>query len=78
MVQRIRRAVNRYSKGIVLLCITMTTLYTVAVLVLCVMEEQMPPAELTVGVFAMYTVEFGSLAAIKINDKEDDDGEAEE
>ena len=75
----------RFSKGIVLLCITATTAYTVAVLVLCFASMTLPPAELTVGVFGMYSVEFGAMAAIKrkelhVSGKEEegDNGEAEE
>lgn len=62
----------KFSKGIVVLCIAVTTLYTMAVLLLCLMQEKLPPMELTTGVFAMYSIELGALAAIKV--KEDGDG----
>ena len=81
MVKMLKRAVSRYSKGIVLLCVAVTTLYTAAVMVLAYMTLQFPPPELTAGVFAMYSIEFGALAVIKVKDREqeeDDDGEVEE
>ena len=80
MIKRFKNTVNRYSKGIVLICILMTTLYTVSVLLMCWSFETLPPAELTVGVFGMYSVEFGALAAIKVKDncKENEDGDSEE
>lgn len=71
----------KFSKWIVLLCIVMTTAYTVAVMCIAFATETFPPSELTVGVFAMYSIEFGSLAAIKrkeLHVKEDEDGEIEE
>ena len=81
-MQTIKRAVNRYSKGIVLLCVLVTTLYTLAVMVLAYRMEAFPPPELTAGVFGMYSVEFGALAVIKVKDREtkgeDEDGDVPE
>lgn len=80
MIRKFQNTVNRYSKGIVLLCILMTTLYTLDVLLMCWSFETLPPTELTVGVFGMYSVEFGALAAIKVKDnhKENEDEDSEE
>jgi len=55
----------RFSKAIVLLCIAMTTAYTAAVMCIAFTNMEFPPPELTGGVFAMYSVEFGAMAAIK-------------
>ena len=74
----------RFSKGIVLLCIAMTTAYTVAVMCIAFANMEFPPPELTGGVFAMYSIEFGSMAAIKRKElhmggsEGEDDGEIEE
>lgn len=65
MVQMIRRAVSRYSKGIVLLCIAVTVLYTMAVLLLSLLERPVPDS-LTYCLFGMYGVELASCAAITV------------
>ena len=63
----------KYSKVIVLLCIAITTAYTLAALAISWHAGKLPPDSLTVAVFAMYSIEFGSMAAIKITDKRGDD-----
>lgn len=66
----------RYSKVVVAGCILATIAYTVAVLFLCLAGGQLPPDSLTAAFFAMYGLELGACAAIKVN--EDRRGEHEQ
>lgn len=74
----------KFSKWVVLLCIAMTTAYTAAVMSIAFGIEAFPPPELTAGVFGMYSIEFGAMAAIKRKElhvgsmEGDEDGEAQE
>lgn len=70
----------RYSKAVVALCIAITLAYTVAVLFLCLVNGELPPDSLTVAFFAMYSVELGACAVIKVNESKEseDDQEADE
>lgn len=88
MVQKIRRTVSRYSKGIVLLCIAVTVAYTLAVLFLSLLERPVPDS-LTYCLFGMYGVELASCAAITVKkvkagaetpriEEEDEDGDVHE
>lgn len=55
----------KFSKWVVLLCIAMTTGYTVFNLWLCMEIGEQPSDVLTASIFAMYSIEFGSMAFIK-------------
>lgn len=60
----------RYSKLVVAACIAATLAYTAAVLFLCLASGQVPPDSLTAAFFAMYGLELGACAAIKVSDNQ--------